>query len=523
MKVRQSASLVAGVCTLCVAASASITPAPAVAAATAETKSPVVRPFELTAASDVLVDGVNVAGLPLRNLITVLSRLAGVAGGSAGNGGNGAGSLQALPNLLYSQLVAGTLTPESANTAIGNALGIEQDALDNLAATPGEIIATDIEAINTLLADLGLGSGFGSLGGALEGTTFKTAAVTSDVTAADVGVDPSLVNIANALSLPLQNFVTVLNRLAGVAGGSAGNGGNGAGSLQALPNLLYSQLVAGTLTPESANKAIGAALGIEQDALDNLGATPGEIIAHDIEVLSALFGGSTSSMFTANTNSVQPQLKSAAITQADTGGNLVDAINVASLPLQNGITVLNALAGAAGGSAGNGGNGAGSLQALPNLLYSQLVAGTLTPESANKAITAAVTTEQAALTNLAATPGKIIATDLAAIQKLAGGSAASSLLPAKQLSNTSALKNTDVNVGASKTAGDDGNKDSLAGSTTRGRHAAKATDNNPVSNAIKAIKEASGGSYVGKHRADTVGVKGSSSSDDDGSKGSTEK
>ena len=92
------------------------------AAATAETKSPVVRPFELTAASDVLVDGVNVAGLPLRNLITVLSGLAGVAGGSAGNGGNGAGSLQALPNLLYSQLVAGTLTPESANAAIGNAL-----------------------------------------------------------------------------------------------------------------------------------------------------------------------------------------------------------------------------------------------------------------------------------------------------------------------------------------------------------------------------------------------------------------
>jgi len=522
VKVRQSASLVAGVCTLCVAASASITPAPAMAAATAETQSPVVRPFELTAASDVLVDGVNVAGLPLRNLITVLSRLAGVAGGSAGNGGNGAGSLQALPNLLYSQLVAGTLTPESANTAIGNALGIEQDALDNLAGTPGEIIATDIEAINKLLADLGLGSGFGSLGGALEGTTFKTAAVTSDVTAAGAGVDPSLVNIANAVSLPLQNFVTVLSRLAGVAGGSAGNGGNGAGSLQALPNLLYSQLVAGTLTPESANKAIGAALGIEQDALENLGATPGEIIAHDIEVLGALFGGSTSSMFTTNTNSVQPQLKSAAITQADAGGNLVEAINIASLPLQNGITVLNALAGAAGGSAGNGGNGAGSLQALPNLLYSQLVAGTLTPESANKAITAAATTEQAALTNLAATPGKIIATDLAAIQKLAGGSAASSLLPAKQQSNTSALKNTDIKVGASKTAGDEGTKDSLAGSTTRGRHAAKATDNNPVSNAITAIKEASGGSYVGKHRANTVGVKGSSSSDDNGSKGSTE-
>jgi hypothetical protein len=332
-----------------------------------------------------------------------------------------------------------------------------------------------------------------------------------------------LVDSVNAAGLPLRNFVTVLNALAGVAGGSAGNGGNGAGSLQALPNLLYSQLVAGTLTPESANKAISDALGIEQDALENLGATPGEIIAHDIEVLSALFGGSTSSVFAANTRSVEPQLKSAAITQADTGGTLVDAINVASLPLRNGITVLNAFAGVAGGSAGNGGSGAGSLQALPNLLYSQLVAGTLTTESANKAITAAVTTEQAALSNLAATPGKIIATDLAAIQKLAGGSAASTLVPAKQQSDAPALKNTDVHVGPSKTAGDEGTKDSLAGSTTRARHAAKATDNSPVSNAIKAIKEAFGGSYVGKHRADTVGVKGSSSSDDDGSKGSNEK
>jgi hypothetical protein len=199
---------------------------------------------------------------------------------------------------------------------------------------------------------------------------------------------------------------------------------------------------------------------------------------------------------------------------------LVDGVNVAGLPLRNLITVLSRLAGVAGGSAGNGGNGAGSLQALPNLLYSQLVAGTLTPESANKAITAAVTTEQAALTNLAATPGKIIATDLAAIQKLAGGSAASSLLPAKQQSNTPALTNTDVNVVASKIAGDEGAKDTPAGSTTRARHAAKATDNIPVSNAIKAIKDASKGSYVGRHRADTVGATGAAGSDKDDSKGS---
>jgi hypothetical protein len=379
VKVRQSASLVAGVCTLCVAASASITPVPATDAASPETTGPVVRPFELTAASDVLVGSSNVASLPLQNLITVLNALAGAAGGSNGTGGAGATSLQALANVLYSQLVAGTLTSASASTAINAALATEQTALTNLAATPGKILNTDLAA------------------------------------------------------------------------------------------------------------------------------------------LSALFGGSTTSQA-----SIQPALNSAPFTQVGTVANVVDVINVASLPLQNGITALNALAGAAGGGNGTGGGGATSFQALPNLLYSQLVAGTLTEASATTAINGAVTTEQTALTNLAATPGKIIAADLAAIQKLAGDSA-STLSPAKQQSDTPALKNSDVDVVASTIAGDEGPKNTTTGSTTRARHAAKAADNSPVSNAIKAIKEASKGSYVGKHRADTVGKKGASGSDENGSKGSTEK
>jgi hypothetical protein len=363
VKVRQSASFVAGVATLCVAASTSVTAVTAAAAATTETKGPVVRSIELTAASDVLVNGVNVAGLPLQNFVTLLNALAGVAGGSAGNGGNGAGSLQALPNLLYSQLVAGTLTPESANTAIGNALGIEQDAFANLVA---------------------------------------------------------------------------------------------------------------------------------------------------------LFGGSTSSMFTANSKSVEPQLNSAAVTQADTGGTVADAINVASLPLQNGITALNALAGVAGGGAGNGGNGAGSLQALPNLLYSQLVAGTLTEASTTAAINAALATEQTALTNLAATPGKIIATDIAAVQKLAGDFGANTLSADKLQTNTLALKNTHVTPSATPKLKTDG-------STTPVRHAANANAKNPVSSAIKVIKEASKGSYVGRHRADAIGAKAAAGNGADGSKGSSEK
>ncbi len=373
MKVRQSATLVAGVCTLCVAASTSVTPVPAEAAAPPDANSPIVRPFELTAASDVLVDTANVASLPLQNFVTALNALAGAAGGSAGNGGNGAGSLQALPNLLYSQLVAGTLTPESANTAINNALKIEQTALANL---------------------------------------------------------------------------------------------------------------------------------------------------------SALFGGSTTSLLTAENNSLEPRQKSTAVTQANTGGTVVDAINVASLPLQNGITALNALAGAAGGGNGVGGGGATSFQALPNLLYGQLVAGTLTAASATTAINAAVSTEQTTLTNLAATPGKILATDVAAIQKLGSDFGASTLsvnnvVATAPADNTPKLKTS--NFVTNTVADQKDVKNSTAGSTTPARHAANANDNNSVSDAIKAIKEASKGSYVGKHRADTVGVKASAGAGEDGSQGSNAK
>ena len=116
------------------------------------------RPFELTAASDVLVDSVNVAGLPLQNFVTVLNALAGAAGGSTEPAAAGPTSLQALPNLLYSQLVAGTLTRSLGHHRDRRRPGHRAGRRStNLAATPGEIIATDIEAINKLLADLGLG------------------------------------------------------------------------------------------------------------------------------------------------------------------------------------------------------------------------------------------------------------------------------------------------------------------------------------------------------------------------------
>ena len=121
-------------------------------------------------------------------------------------------------------------------------------------------------------------------------------------------------------------------------------------------------------------------------------------------------------------------------------------------------------------------------------------------------------TEQTAFENLAATPGKIIATDVTAVQKLAGNFGAGTFSGNRVAANSLALKNSDVTPTVDKVA-----------DQKPGRHAKKAGDNNPVSSAIKAIKEASSGSYVGKHRADAAGTKVSVGNDEKGSKGSTEK
>jgi hypothetical protein len=100
-------------------------------------------------------------------------------------------------------------------------------------------------------------------------------------------------------------------------------------------------------------------------------------------------------------------------------------------------------------------------------LFSQLVAGTLTDVSATAAINPAVATEQTALNNLAATPGKIIATDVAAIQKLAGNVGASAATALASATNT--LQPSASNVLASNAVGQKAARDATAAC----RHAAR--------------------------------------------------
>ena len=101
--------------------------------------------------------------------------------------------------------------------------------------------------------------------------------------------------------------------------------------------------------------------------------------------------------------------------------------------------------------------------------------------------------------------GKIIATDIAAIQKLTNDITPSVNNVVANAAAVDGLKPKASTVVTNKAADQKDPKDATVGSTpTPARHAAKANDN-PVSSAIKAIKAACKGSYVGKHRADGVG------------------
>jgi hypothetical protein len=498
VKVRQSASLVAGVCTLCVAASGSVTPIPvAAAAAPASAKSAIeTRAYELTAASDTLVDGLNVAGIPLNNFITVLTALSLAAGAQSTPGTNPAtGSLQALPNAIYVAISKGqsSTIPGLINTALAN----EQTALNALPAVPGAIIATDITLINKFLGDLG----FGGIGAAVANESLKTNAVSLDAAPADTNT--TLTNLLNVAGLPLNNFIVALTAIAGAAGGF-GSGTGGAGSLQGLPNAIYVAISKGQSS--TIPGLITTALTSENTALNKLAGTPQAIINTDVAALSALFGGLGTNSIEADSSSISPSARSLAVTPdaADPSTTLTDALNVAGLPLNNFIVGLTAVAGAAGGF-GSGTGGAGSLQGLPNAIYVAISKGQ--SSTIPGLITTALTSENTALNTLAKTPASIVNTDVAAIKKLAGDFGGATTLAAPKIqSNTLALNKSSVTptVTAPKANNltvklDGPSTDST--STVPTTKVKKTNDNNPVASAVKAINKAAKGSYVGKHRA----------------------
>ena len=282
MKVRQSASLVAGVCTLCVAASGTVTPLPtASAAAPAVTKAPVVsRPYLLDAAINPIDQ---LASFPYQAAILILKAAAGVAGGADGLGGLGPQSLQGLPAIIYQAITQPTATSnlETLGAAFQTALGVEGTALQNLTTLPERILA--------------LLPGLTALNATQNVLTANTAAPAVG-TAAAAAISP----IDQLASFPYQAGILILKAVAGVAGGADGLGGLGPQSLQGLPAIIYQAITQPTATSnlETLGAAFQTALGVEGTALQNLTTLP-ERIAALLPGLTAL--NATQNVLTANT------------------------------------------------------------------------------------------------------------------------------------------------------------------------------------------------------------------------------
>ena len=267
MKGPISASLLASVCTVCIAASSGTVVSHTVAAPPPATSiSTVSERYVLTAAttslsapaSTVLIDALNVAGLPLQNLITTLTAVGGVTG------------IVVLPNTVYALIVSGK--SDQIPAAIQAAIAKERAAFATLAQLPKTIAATNAAAIQKLLSDFGPHV-------VTAAAVAKKPSTTVDVVPSAAAAVPShqiLADALNVLGLPVQNLITTLT----VTGGLTG--------ILILPNTVYSLVVSGK--SDQIPAAIQAAVAKERAAFKAVAQLPRTIIATDVSAIQKLIG-----------------------------------------------------------------------------------------------------------------------------------------------------------------------------------------------------------------------------------------
>lgn len=245
---RKSASLTAGVCSLCITASLVTAPPHAAAAATAptvqhRTVSTLEQPYELTASIDQLLA---VAGLPLNNLNTTI---------------NTVGQLLVFVkglNLAMGHLYTGAWGSVPADLL--QAWTDEQKAIQNVISLPAKLIAYDLSVI----------------GGAFGATATAATTAKSSTAVATASAGSTVTGIATLLSLPLQNFNTAVNTvgqlLVFVKGLNSAMGHLYTGDWAAIPTDL------------------AKAFTDEVTAIKNVFALPGKLIAYDLGVIRGVAG-----------------------------------------------------------------------------------------------------------------------------------------------------------------------------------------------------------------------------------------
>ncbi len=270
----------ASVCTVCIAASSGTVVPHSVAALPVGTSVSTVSPRYALAASStslsaptptVLLDALNVASLPLQNLITVLTALGGVTG------------IVILPNTVYSLAVSGKA--DQIPQAIQDAITKEAAAFQTLLQVPQTIIDTNVAAVKELFSNFGGASSLASVSSTEVATTSSQTA--NIIPQATVAFDRQqvLLDALNVASLPLQNLITTLTVVGGLTG------------ILILPNTVYSLAVSGK--SDQIPQAIQDAITKEAAAFQTFVKLPQTIIATDVAAIQKLFsnfgGGAASS------------------------------------------------------------------------------------------------------------------------------------------------------------------------------------------------------------------------------------
>ena len=269
MKSRLSASLMAGVCTVCIAASSGTVAPHTVAAPPAATAVSVVSArYELMASTTALTatnaavraDLLNIAGLPLANLTTAINVSSALT------------AILFLPNTVYTLVVTGK--SDQIPLAIQAAIAKEQAAFKTFAALPKTIAATDVAAFQKLFADIAA-SKTSVVTTAVESTAVKAAAVTPAATPPITHSQQVFADFLNVVGLPLANLTTAINA------------GSALTAILFLPNTLYTLVVTGMSSQIPV--AIQAAITKEKAAFTTFAALPKTIVATDVAAVKKLF------------------------------------------------------------------------------------------------------------------------------------------------------------------------------------------------------------------------------------------
>ena len=357
VKIRKSSLLLAAGCTLCVTAASGVVAPQAVAAAPPE---PVVsRDVALKASFDPFV----IASLPLQNFITAYNTAASVAG-------NVINPL----NTAWAAFAKGDVA--GINTALANVVPNEITAISNLLNLPATLIRTDLAAIGLIQNSLA------------KAETFSAAAPTDSVSAA-AAVDPLSAFLVIA-SLPLQNFITAYNTGAAVFG-----------NVITPLNAAWAAFAKGDVA--GINKALNGFFENELAAIAKLFTLPATIISNDLAAINGIFGAAQATALSASPFAATADVSAAAVPDA-----LAGFVGVASLPLQNFISLYN-------GAAAIAANAINPLNAAWGAFAKGDVAGI------GNALNNYFVNELTAINNLRGLPAKIIAQDIATVVGAFGG------------------------------------------------------------------------------------------------------